>query len=191
MYDIPCIIFAGGKSRRMGSDKALLPFGRFDTLTEFQLSKFTPYFQKVFVGCKSREKFDFEAEFIEDLKIYEDWAPFIGLVSVFETLDVDAIFVLSVDVPFFDVGHFEKLYEHLDNHEGIIAKSPNGKQPLCAIYTRKILPHLKKLINKKEYRFASLFRKISLSIVEFDDEKVFTNLNTKQDYQKVFFDKII
>jgi len=183
LYDIPCVIFAGGKSRRMGRDKALLPFGGFDALTEFQLAKFRPYFQKVFVGCKSRDKFDFEAEFIEDLKFYEDSAPFIGLVSAFETLDVDAIFVLSVDVPFFDVGHFEKLYEQLDNHEGVIAKSPNGKQPLCAIYKREILPHLKKLISEKEYRFASLYEKISLSVVKFDDEKIFTNLNTLEEYE--------
>jgi len=30
------IIFAGGKSSRMGRDKALLPFGGYDTLTEYQ-----------------------------------------------------------------------------------------------------------------------------------------------------------
>ena len=39
MLDIPCVIVAGGKSSRMGRDKALLPFGSFPTLTQYQLAR--------------------------------------------------------------------------------------------------------------------------------------------------------
>lgn len=39
LLDIPCVIFAGGKSSRMGEDKALLPFGNFKTLTQYQLTR--------------------------------------------------------------------------------------------------------------------------------------------------------
>ena len=184
MYDIPCVIFAGGKSRRMGRDKALLPFGKFETLTQFQLAKFQPLFQKVYIGCKSKTKFNFEANFIEDLKEYEDAAPHVGLISAFETLKTDKIFVLSVDVPFFDITHFEKLYAHLYDHEAVVAKSPKGKQPLCAIYKSSILPHLKELIHEKRYRFAHLFEKLDIKFVTFDDEKIFANLNTPEDYKK-------
>ncbi len=168
----------------MGKDKALLPFGGFETLTQFQLAKFHPHFQKVYVGCKSKTKFDFEANFIEDLKEYEDSAPHVGLISTFETLKTDKIFVLSVDVPFFDITHFEKLYAHLDDHEAVVAKSPKGKQPLCAIYRSSILTSLKELTHEKKYRFAYLFEKIDIKFVTFDDEKNFTNLNTPEDYKK-------
>jgi molybdopterin-guanine dinucleotide biosynthesis protein A len=184
MFDIPCVIFAGGKSRRMGADKALLPFGGFDTLTQFQLSKFTPYFKNVYIGCKHKTKFDFDANFIEDLKEYEDSAPHIGLISAFEKLDSDYIFVISVDAPFFNNEHFKKLYEQLEEYEAIVAISPDNKQPLCAIYKRSILPHLKELTKEKKYRFAYIFEKISVKFVEFDDEEIFVNLNTPQDYEK-------
>lgn len=178
------MIFAGGKSSRMGVDKALLPFRGFNTLTEFQLSKFSPYFSNVYISCKSRDKFDFEADFIEDLTIYKDSAPHMGLISAFETLKTDEIFVLSVDAPFFNVKHFKKLYKYLDTHEAVVAKSPQGNQPLCAIYKKSILPHLKKLTDEKKYRFAHLFEKIDVKFVEFDDEQIFINLNTPEDYEK-------
>ncbi|MDQ1268445.1 MAG: molybdenum cofactor guanylyltransferase, partial [Campylobacterota bacterium] len=68
MFDIPCVIFAGGKSSRMGKDKSLLPFGTFDTLTEFQLNRLGKIFKNVYISCKEKSKFNFEAEFIEDIK---------------------------------------------------------------------------------------------------------------------------
>ena len=184
MGEIPCVIFAGGKSSRMGRDKALLPFGSFATLTEFQLAKFRPYFKDIYISCKNRQKFDFEANFIEDLKEYKDAAPHVGLISVFEQLKSDAIFVLSVDVPFFEIQHFQKLYLALDSHEAVIAKSPNGTQPLCAIYKKSILPHLKELTEAKKYRFAHLFEKIDVAFVPFAEEEIFTNLNTPEEYEK-------
>jgi molybdopterin-guanine dinucleotide biosynthesis protein A len=169
----------------MGTNKALLPFRGFDTLTQFQLDKFKPHFQKVYIGCRDKTEFNFEAEFIEDLKEYEDFAPYIGLISAFETLDVDVISVLSVDAPFFDIEHFEKLYRELNSKDAVVAKSLDGKQPLCAIYKKSILPHLKELTKEKKYRFAYLFDKIDVKFVEFDEERIFTNLNTLEDYEKV------
>ncbi len=168
----------------MGANKALLPFGRFETLTEYQIAKFSPYFSKLYVSCKNRAKFNFDADFIEDLPLYKDSAPHVALISIFETLNVDGIFVLSVDTPFFNIEHFKKLYSAFDG-KSTISKSPHGNEPLCAIYTKEILPKLKELADEKRYRFADLFEKISHDFVEFEDRGIFTNLNTPQEYKRV------
>ena len=181
----PLVIFAGGKSSRMGRDKALLPFGGYPTLTQYQIARFTPYFEKIYVGCKSREKFDFEANFIEDLREYSDSAPHIGLISAFEQIKSNTICVLSVDTPFFSHEAFQKLLDHTDTDtDAIIAQSPKGRQPLCAVYRDTVLPHLKALTKTKQYRFAALFERISTTFVPFEDEKLFTNLNTPEEYAK-------
>jgi molybdopterin-guanine dinucleotide biosynthesis protein A len=185
MTNIPCVIFAGGKSSRMGEDKSLLPFGSSSTLTEFQIQKFQNNFKNIYISCKNRDKFSFNASFIEDLKEYEDSAPHIGLISVFEHLSDKYIFALSVDAPFFKYSHFQTLYKNLNNKtQAVIAKSPNGNQPLCAIYKKDILPTLKSLVAKKKYRFSHLFENIVVKFVEFENEEIFTNLNFQEDYRK-------
>ena len=184
MFTIPCVIFAGGKSSRMGEDKALLAFGNFPTLTEFQLHKFQSHFDHVFISCKTRDKFDFEAKFIEDNPLYHDNAPFIGLLSVFETLQCDEVFVLSVDTPFFEKEHFKKLLSQNDKESTIIvSKSSRGAQPLCAIYKKEVLPIMIDLIAQKRYRFSGLFDKVPTKYVDFTDDDIFTNLNFPEDYK--------
>ncbi len=182
----PLVIFAGGKSSRMGRDKALLPFGGYPTLTEYQIARFTPYFKNIYISCKSREKFNFEANFIEDLSHYDDSAPHIGLISAFETLHETYICVLSVDTPFFSHEAFQKLLTHTDSDiDAIIAQSPRGYQPLCAVYKKSTLPYLKTLTDQKRYRFSELFAQIKTSFVPFENEEIFTNLNTPDEYHKV------
>ncbi len=182
---IPCplVIFAGGKSSRMGQDKALLPFGGYPTLTEYQIARFTPYFENIYVGCKNKDKFEFKANFIEDLPCYDDSAPHIGLISAFEKLHEIYICVLGVDTPFFSHKEFQKLLTHTDTDtDAIIARSPRGYQPLCAVYKRSTLLYLKNLSDQRRYRFADLYAQIQTDFVPFEDEKIFTNLNTPDEY---------
>ena len=102
MLDIPCVIFAGGKSSRMGEDKALLPFANFTTLTEFQHSRLSKIFSTVYISCKDKTKFNFEANYIRDIQTKEIHAPTIGFISVFKELKDDSFFAISVDAPFID-----------------------------------------------------------------------------------------
>lgn len=86
MIPLPCIIIAGGKSSRMGSDKALLPFGGFETLTQYQIHRLSPLFQSLHVSTRSKNKFDFEASFIEDIATYEAQSPLVALLTIFQKI---------------------------------------------------------------------------------------------------------
>jgi len=182
----PLIIFAGGKSSRMGKNKALLPFKNSPTLTEYQIEKFAPFFENIYVGCKDKRDFNFKANFIEDSSIYDDFAPHIGLISAFERLEKDTLCVISVDTPFFKAEHFQKLInEDRENFDALVAQSPTGYQPLCAIYKINILTSLRKLVAKRRYRFKYLYEKISVKFVPFEEEDIFTNINTPAQYEKI------
>ena len=77
------VIFAGGKSSRMGEDKALLPFANYPTLTEFQQDKLSTLFDEVYISAKEN-KFDFDCKVIQDND--KENSPLVGLISVFESL---------------------------------------------------------------------------------------------------------
>jgi len=180
MYD-NAIIIAGGKSSRMGKDKALLPFGAFDTLAEFQHARLKKLFSKVYLSTKE-DKFDFEAKCIYDR--YEESSPLVAILSIFETLNVESIFVLSVDAPFVGRDIIESLVtQDKDDIDVIIAKSPSGEQPLCGFYKKSILRAAQAQYKKGNHKLRDLLRIVNTKRVTFKDDTPFINLNHPSDYE--------
>jgi molybdopterin-guanine dinucleotide biosynthesis protein A len=176
------VIFAGGKSSRMGEDKALLPFANYPTLTEFQQDKLSTLFDEVYISAKEN-KFDFDCRVIQDN--YKENSPLVGLISIFESLKVEEVFILSVDAPFVDKGTIEKLLEHHENSfDAIVAQSPSGVQPLCGLYKRSILPLAYAQLEKENHRLGDLLRLAHTLFVAFDEDAPFTNLNRPEEYQQ-------
>lgn len=175
------VIFAGGKSSRMKRDKSLLPFNRFNSLSEFQFKRLSKYFDKVYISCKS-DKFDFSSRLIFDK--YSVSSPLVGVVSIFETLDdVDEIFVLSVDTPFVDIDIIQELYKNNRDEYDIILSSTDGRnQPLCAIYKRVVLKEAKKLLSQDIHKLNILISNLNSKVVEFNEIEKFMNLNYYDDY---------
>lgn len=176
------VIFAGGKSSRMGKDKALLPFGKYSTLAEFQQVKLNTLFDKVYISAKEN-KFDFDCMVIEDN--YTDNSPLVGLISVFETLGVEEVFILSVDAPFVNKETIQKLLSHNKSTlDVIVAQSPSGVQPLCGFYKKSILPLAYAQLEKGNHRLGDLLRLANTLFVKFDEDDFFTNLNHPEEYQE-------
>jgi len=178
------VIFAGGKSSRMGEDKALLPFGNYSTLTEFQQAKLSTLFDKLYISAKEN-KFDFDCMVVEDN--YAVNCPLVGLISVFETLKAEEVFILSVDAPFVNKETIEKLLERNESRfDVIVPQSPSGVQPLCGLYKRSILPLAYTQLEKENHRLGDLLRLANTLFVEFDEDGPFTNLNHPEEYQHAF-----
>lgn len=182
MLDIPCVIFAGGKSSRMGEDKALLPFASFKTLTEYQLSYLNKIFSNVYISCKDKNKFDFEAHFIEEeSKVF---APTAGFIAVFETLQVDKFFAISVDAPFITLEIIQTLMDaDSPKNDATIASTEKGVEPLCGIYHSSLKEKFLKMLEENNHKLGLLLKNSQTNYVHFKDEKAFLNCNNPQEYQ--------
>ncbi len=178
---IPAVIFAGGKSSRMGQDKATLPFGGYDTLAQYQYEKLKKIFKDVYIGSKT-EKFDFDAPLILDR--YGASSPMAGLVSVFETLETaDAIFVLSVDAPFVNEAVISKLLCADEHSDAVIARCCQKVQPLCGLYRRSCLPHAKATLEADKHKMGILLEELDTYYVDFEENEAFLNLNHPKEYE--------
>lgn len=185
MIQTPCIIFAGGKSSRMGEDKALLPFGSEPTLLEYQYKRLKQIFQNVYISCKNSALYCFDADFIEDEKEYEVYAPSIGFVSIFNRLHVNEIFVLSVDTPFVSESEICVLFKHKnDGYDAVIAAEEGVIHPLCGIYSRTLYPAFEKMVQNNTHKLSKLLHGSNTLFVKFHDNSNFLNLNHPSEYQE-------
>ena len=183
MIPIPCVIFAGGKSSRMGEDKALLPFGEHATLTEFQYDRLQHIFSQVYIACKTRSKFLFEANFIEDND--STFSPTAAFVSIYETLKTERFFAISVDTPFIDNKVCRELY-HADkkNYDATVASIDGKLQPLCGIYHRSMYERFVWMQQNNLHKLTRLLHESHTHTVSFDNTLVFLNINNKEEYHK-------
>lgn len=189
MYDLPCVIFAGGKSSRMKEDKALLPFATFSTLTEYQHSRLSKLFKNVYISTKCKDKFNFSANFIIDEREQEPiYAPTLAFISAFKALHVEKIFVISVDSPFITQKEIEKLLNADINAsekiDATIAKTSEGIQPMCGVYHISLLESFLDMQKNATHKLGSLLKKSKTNYVFFEDEKTFLNLNHPNEYKE-------
>jgi molybdenum cofactor guanylyltransferase len=183
MFTIPCVLFAGGKSSRMGQDKSLLPFGGYASLAQYQYNRLSQLFTDVYISTKTTDKFDFDAHFILD-STDADYAPTAGFVSAFDTLLHDSIFVLSVDTPFVDETVISTLIDaDAQDLDAIIAKTSSGSHPMCGIYHRSLLEPFRQMGLEGNHRLGKLLSLSNTRIIEFENEELFMNLNHPHEYE--------
>lgn len=171
----------------MGEDKSLLPFGSYKTLTEFQYAKLSKIFKNVYISCKDKNKFNFDANFIEDDNEDATYAPTAGFIAAFKTLSSENIFVLSVDSPFVNEEIITLLMENRDAKlDAIIAKTDRGIEPLCGIYYRSLEEKFKIMQNTDNHKLGFLLKNSQTKYLHFSNQSLFKNLNHPKEYKEAY-----
>ena len=184
MITTPCILFAGGKSSRMGADKSLLPFGGYPSLAEYQYERLKTIFSHVYISAKSRDKFNFDAPFILD-PADVDYAPTAGFVSMFRELKEERVLVLSVDTPFVDEKVFQALIDaDTENLDTVIARTSEASHPMCGLYHRSLLGEFERILAEGDHRLGKLLAASNTLYLDFSDDALFANLNHPHEYEE-------
>jgi len=188
LYTIPCILFAGGKSSRMGEDKSQLPFGGKDTLAEYQYLRLEEIFFKVYISAKDSSNFEgYDAMVIEDDIYKEVYAPTAGFASLYRQLKAEnSFFILSVDTPFVDKKVIDKFLAvpNASSYDAIIVRTPSGIHPLCGIYSRSLEKALFDMLIDDDHKLGKLLKKSNVYYIDIEDEDALLNLNTPDEYKR-------
>ncbi|MCU6761723.1 Molybdopterin-guanine dinucleotide biosynthesis protein B [uncultured Roseburia sp.] len=184
------VILCGGKSSRMGTDKAFLPFGT-DSLLNYQIKRFRSCFEHIYISVQDKQdkSFDYSAycgcREIPDL--YPGIGPIGGLYSCLMQIPEDIIYFNAVDTPFSSPELALDLCEELSEHPEYaicLLRNPAGEiQPLQGAYTKSVLPAVNELIQSKRYALRGIFDRFGPHIYEtFHKEEQFFNMNNPYSY---------
>lgn len=183
--DISLIILAGGQSSRMKSDKSQLEF-RGDTFLSHLIKSLSPYFNKTIISTNIQR--DLDASFLQVEDIYPHSGPLAGIHAGLINSSNEKNFVVGCDFPLIDIGIFQKLYSVQEGSEIATAVVSGEIQPLCAIYSKKLLIYFENLLRNSDHKRRSmkaLFEFAKVESVDFSTEPSmkFLNINYPEDYQ--------
>lgn len=183
LHNTVCVVLCGGKSSRMGEDKALLPFFEKSSLAKYQYDRLKPHFKKVYISSKIN-KFDFLEKNSLILDKNETYSPIAALESIFETINEEKIFILTVDTPLIQIETIKKIIENSQNYDICVAKT-SRLHNLCGLFKKqRIKPLIKKMLQDDFHKVGFLLQSLNSKEVQFEDENEFINLNQKEDYKK-------
>ena len=132
-------LLAGGQSRRMGRDKALLSLPGYDFLWQRQLAvleQLAP--QRLYWSGFARDGLPPHLVLVPDP--VPDAGPLAGICGCLDALESDLLVVLAVDLPAMSTAFLDRLRHRCTSARGVIARRDGRLEPLAAIYPKELLP---------------------------------------------------
>jgi molybdopterin-guanine dinucleotide biosynthesis protein A len=130
--DCTAIILAGGESRRMGRDKAMLPFAN-QPLIQSVISVVQPLFSETILSVREHRP---EILLTQVCDWTTDGGPLMGLLSTFSNITTSWAFVVGCDMPFLSSGLVQQLAVKRCQYQAVIPVVGGKLQPLSAFYER-------------------------------------------------------
>jgi len=183
--DVTAFILAGGKSTRMGTDKAFVTLnGRTLLARMLDLARSVAADVRI-VGDPA--KFSQVAPVVED--IFPGCGPLGGIHAALRSSQTELNLIVAVDVPFLSTKFLEFLIAKSRTSRATvtIARTKDGWQPLCAVYRREFGDLAENALQTGRYRIDGLFDPVSTEVIEEDELcqhefslGLFRNLNTPE-----------
>jgi molybdopterin-guanine dinucleotide biosynthesis protein A len=191
IFMITIAIQAGGNSRRMGQDKALLPFLGKPLILRI-IDRILPLADEIIITTNQPDNYKFL-----DVPLYPDVFPDRGALGGLYTALYFARFplvgVVACDMPFVNLAMLTTMCSRLEGTDAdvILPRNKYGYEPLHAIYRRDTcLLAVQGALDQGEWRLISWIDSVSYSIFSIDEVQLFDpdglafwNLNTPEEFQ--------
>lgn len=184
------ILLAGGKSSRMGTNKALLPFGKV-TVLEHLAKLFETLFQQSLIIVDDKAKYrglKLPQGFIYE-DIVKDSGPLAGVTTGFTHAAYSWCFVATCDMPFINEAFIRTMtgaWQGREQWDALCVENPSGGlEPFPAIYARENRSLAQTLLDLGHLSMWRLFEVISIARWPLPQEfrGLMLNMNTPADYE--------
>jgi molybdenum cofactor guanylyltransferase len=182
------IILSGGKSSRMGTNKALLKINEKTNIERIR-DRLKPHFDDIILVTNNSEDYRFLG-----LGMTEDQFPGMGpLAGVHAGLsfsNYETNVIVACDMPFVSGELAETLAAKLSGYDAVVPVINGKQQPLFAVFKKGIAPVVEKLIKEEQLRMKHLFDHLNVLYVTGKDlygfsdlEHIFFNMNNPDEYK--------
>ena len=183
---LSAVLLAGGKSRRMGQDKAMMRFG-VAPLWQIQLDllrKVQP--TELFISAQIDPVWrPADVKFAPDNQPAR--GPISGIAATLSRMNTDHLLAFAIDMPFMTENYLRELREHIGPNRGVVPTIEDRFEPLAAIYPRSAHVDFADALFGNDFSLQPLVKKLvaggKLQPIQISDEErqLFRNLNEPQD----------
>jgi molybdenum cofactor guanylyltransferase len=186
------IILAGGKSLRLGRNKAIqIIEGK--SLIQWVIDRLASLSTEIIIAtahgeaipCSSAVKIKTVAD------IYPGKGPLAGIYSGLIASSSSQAIVVGCDTPFLSVGLLEHMTQIRSTFDIVVPRIKDKIEPLCAVYSKNCLAPIQKLLEQDERQIRRLFSMVKVRYIEedeinsFDPEHLsFFNINSQDDLER-------
>lgn len=181
-------VVAGGLSRRMGRDKALLSWEG-TTLLDHAIARLRESCDGVRLLSGPEPRYA-DRGLPVDTDLVRDVGAIAALHTALERAQGGAL-LLAVDLPHVPVALLRRLVELVRDFDAVVPVSPGGPEPLCAAYGPACREAVRRALDRGAYKLTAFWpevhvREVSLNELEAygDPSAMFTNVNTPEDYEQ-------
>lgn len=186
MKDMPeeifsAIVLAGGKSTRMGQDKAFLPFGD-ERLIDRVIARLQECFPQVIVVGASLDCLKNNGvKTVVDEK--PGMGPMMGILSGLKASATELNFVMACDIPDFNHFFLKRMLAMSPAYDVLVPRHGNGRhESLFAVYHRRVIPLLQSFLDKGIKKIDLAFAQCRQGYIDIGDDSWLVNINTPADY---------
>ena len=189
MESVTAFVLAGGKSARMGTDKAFLETsGRSLLANALELARGVATEVRI-VGDAA--KFSTFGVVVED--VYRDRGPLGGIHAALASSETELNLILGVDLPFVSGDFLRYLIAAANGSDALVTVARVGTyyEPLCAVYRARFAGIAETALAANCNKVDALFSGVATRVVTGEEltrngfsTSMFRNLNTIADWKK-------
>lgn len=174
---------AGGKSKRMGQDKSMLPINE-KPVVKYIFEQLHPHFSQILISSDDVSKYSFlGVEVVPDE--VSGKGPLIGIASALRVSVNDVNFVIACDIPQVDMSFVQQMVRESKGFDAVVPQTgPSHYEPLFAVYKKSALAAIDKAIAAGNYRIIDPLKCCKVNYIDLSGSKQLKNLNTMKDYHK-------
>ena len=188
-HSVTVVILAGGQSKRMQVQNKATVLFEGKSLIIHVIDRMKTQAKHIVINTHRNQK-DFEIfhlPLIDDILDIQE-GPLLGILTSLQAIKTDWIQFVPCDTPNLPNDLIAILMKEVEAEKTLVAvpETSDGLQSTCLLCHSSTLNNLQIFFNQGGRKIEDWIRQLAFSIVQFNDESQFLNVNTQEELKKAY-----